>query len=86
MPDQMMTTATRWERVKVSEAAPWCERRIGAGAWGGKGGLHCKRRQVPRRRGKTSIESLSKRSSRKHERVSVGKSSSGESRESWFHS
>ena len=62
------------------------EREIKAGAWRGKGRLHSEGRQVPRRKGRVSKESLPRRSRRKHERVSGRKSSPGRSAESWFHS
>ena len=62
------------------------ERRIRARAWSGKGRLHGERRQIPRRKGRASKKSLSKRSRRKHERVSGRKNSPGRSAESWFHS
>ena len=59
---------------------------IRAGAWRGKSELYTEGRQVPRRRGRASKESLPRRSSRKHKRVSGHKSFLGESGESWFHS
>ena len=58
----------------------------GAGAWGGKSGLHIKRRQVPRSRGRASKENLPRRSREKHKWVSGLKSSPGSSGESQFHS
>ena len=43
------------ERVKVSKSPTLArERRIRAGAWRGKSGLHNEGRQVPRRKGKAS--------------------------------
>ena len=59
---------------------------IRARAWSGKGGLHGKRGQVPRRTGRASKKSLPRTSRRMHERVSGLKSSPGRSAESWFHS
>ena len=44
------------------------------------------RRRVPKRRGKTSKINFSRKSRRKHKRVSLCKSSSGRSAEFWFHS
>ena len=61
-------------------------RGIRARAWRGKGGLHRKRRKIPRRKGRVSKKSLHKRSRRKHERMSGRKSSLGRSVVSWFHS
>ena len=58
---------------------------IRARAWSGMGGLHGKRRQIPRRTGRASKKSLPRTSKRKHERVSGRKSSPGRSAESWFH-
>ena len=67
----------RWERFKVSESRPLArEWEIGAGAWRKKGGLHSEERQVPGR---------SKKSGRKHERVSGRKNSPERSEESRFH-
>ena len=75
------------ERVKVGKTRTLArERRIRARAWSGKGGLHRERRQIPRRKGRASKKSLSRRGRRKHERVSGYKSSPGRSAESWFHS
>ena len=62
------------------------ERGIRAGAWRGKGKLHSEERQVPRKRGRASKKNLPRRSRKKHERVSVRKSSPGGSAESWFYS
>ena len=77
----------REKRVKVGESLTLAsERGIRARAWGGKGGLHRERRQIPRRRGRASNKSLPRTSRRKHERVSGRKSSPGRSAESWFHS
>ena len=77
----------REERVKVSESHTLSrQRRIRAGAWSGKGGLHSEGGKIPRRKGRASKKSLSKRSRRKHERLSGRKSSPGRSAESWFHS
>ena len=56
-----------------------------SGRMGGKSGLHREGRQVPRWGGSTGKKSLSRRSSRKHERVRGRKSSSGRSAEFWFH-
>ena len=40
----------RWERVKVSDSHTLLrKRRIRAGAWRGKGGLHSEGKQVPRK-------------------------------------
>ena len=72
---------SRWAR-----AAPWRERRIKAGAWRGKGGLHSERRQAPRRKGSASKKSLPRRSERRYERVSGRKSSPRRSAQLWFHS
>ena len=58
------------------------KREIRARAWRGKGGPHSEGRQVPKRWGRTSKESLPKRIRRKHERVSGRKSSPGGSAES----
>ena len=70
----------RWEKVKVGESRTLArKRRIRAGAWRGKGGLHGEGRQIPRRKGRASKKSLPKRSRRKHERVSGRKSSPGRS-------
>ena len=66
----------RREGVEVSESRTLARKRgIKAGAWRGKGGLHGEGRQVPRRRGRASKESLLRRSRRKHEGVSGRKSS-----------
>ena len=46
------------------------EKGIGAGAWGGKGGLHGEERQVSGRRVRESKKNLPRRSRRKHKRVS----------------
>ena len=74
------------KRVKVSKRCTLArERRIGALARRGKGGLHNEGRQVSRR-GKASKENLSRRSRKKHERVSGFKSSPIGSGESWFYS
>ena len=61
-------------------------RGIRARAWRGKGGLHGEQGQIPRRTGRESKKSLSRRSRRKHERVSGRNSSPGRFAESWFHS
>ena len=75
------------ERVKVGESRTLARGRgIRAKAWREKGGLHRERRQIPRRKGRASKESLPRRGRRKHERVSGRKSSPGRSAESWFHS
>ena len=58
------------------------ERGIRARAWSGKGELHRERRQIPRRKGRTSKKSLPITSRRKHERVRGRKSSPGRSAES----
>ena len=50
-----------------------------------KGGLHGKRKQVPRRIPRASKKTFPRRSRRKHERVSGRKSSPGRFAESWFH-
>ena len=77
----------KWERVKVGESCALArERGIRAGAWGGKGGLHREKRQVPRRLGMASKKSFFRRSRRKHKRMSERKGSPGRSAESWFHS
>ena len=68
---------SRWAR-----AAPWRERGIRVRAWRGKSGLHGERRQIPRRKGRASKKSFSKRGRRKHERVSGRKSYPGRSAES----
>ena len=61
----------RGEGAKVSERGTWArERGIIAGAWRGKSGVRSEERQVPRRRKRTSKESLSRRSRRNHERIS----------------
>ena len=66
---------TRWVSVKVSKSCTlMIESGIGVAAWGGKGALHSKGRQAPRR------------SRKKHEHVSGCESSLGGSAESWFHS
>ena len=68
-----------WERVKVGDSRTLAgERRIRARAWSGKSGLcglHRERRQIPRRKGRASNKSFSKKSRRKHEWVSGRKSS-----------
>ena len=61
-------------------------RGIRAKALGGKGWIHSEGRQIPRRRVKERKENFSRRSRRKHERVSGRKGSPGRSAESWFHS
>ena len=77
----------RVERLKVGESRTLAsERRIRARAWRGEGGIHGKRGQIPRRKGRASKKSLPKRSRRKHKRVSGCKSSPGRSVESWLHS
>ena len=77
----------REERVKVGESRTLArKKRIRARAWSGKGGLHRKRRQIPRRKGSASKKSLPRTSRRKHEQVSRRKSSPGRSAESWPHS
>ena len=77
----------RWERVKVSESCTLAkERGIRAGAWGGMGGLHSERRRALWKRRKANKKNFSRRSRKKHKRVSGGKSSPGESAESWFYS
>ena len=58
------------------------KRKIQERARGGKSGLHSERRQVPRRRGKASKNSLPRRGRRKREWVSRRKSSPGRSAES----
>ena len=69
---------SRWAR-----AAPWRERgEIRARAWSGKGELHRDGRAIPRRTGRASKKSLSRRGRRKHERVSGRKSYPGRSAES----
>ena len=74
-------------RVKVGKSHILLRKRgIRAGAWRGKGGLHRERRQIPRRTGRASKNSLPRTSRRKHERLSGRKSSPGRSAESWFHS
>ena len=61
----------RGERFNVGESSTLArERRIRARAWGGKGKLHDKGRQIPRRTGRTCKKSLPRTSRRKHERVS----------------
>ena len=62
------------------------ERGIRARAWGGKGGLHSERRQIPRRKERASKKSLPGKSRRRHERARGRKSSPGRSVESWCHS
>ena len=75
------------ERVNVGESRSLArERGIRARAWSGKGGLHREGRLIPRRKGRASKKSLSRKSRKKHERVSGHKSSPGRSAESWFHS
>ena len=75
------------ERVKVDESRTLArERGIRARAWRGKGGLHSKGRETPRRKGRASKKSLPRRCRKKHERVSGCKSSPGQPAESWFHS
>ena len=77
----------RGEGVKVSENLSLVGvREIRAGARKGKGGLHRKRRQVPKRKGRASKKGLLREIRRKHEWVSERKSSPGRSAESWFHS
>ena len=77
----------RGERVKMGESRTLARKRgIRARAWSGKGGLHREGRQIPRRKGRASKNSLPRTSRRKHERVSGRKSSPGRSAESWFHS
>ena len=77
----------RGERFKVGESSTLArERRIRERAWGGKGKLHDKGRQIPRKTGRACKKSLPRTSRRKHERVSGRKSSPGRSAESWFHS
>ena len=77
----------RREGVKVGESRTLTsERGIRARAWSGKGGLHCERRKIPRRKERASTKSLPRTSRRKHERVSGCKSSPGGSAESWFYS
>ena len=72
---------------KVSESHTLVRKRgIKAGAWRGEGELHSQGRQVPKRTGRASKESLHRRSGRKHERVSGRTSSPEASAESWFHS
>ena len=53
---------------------------------GGKGGLHSEGGQVPRRKGRACKKIISRRSRRKHERVSGRKNSKRESEMSWFQS
>ena len=78
---------TKEERIKVGESRILVRvRGIRAGAWIGKSSLHGEERQVSRRKGRASKESLPGTSRRKHERVSGRKSSPGRSAESWFHS
>ena len=77
---------TRGERIKVGESRTLArERRIKAGAWREKSGLHNEQRQIPRRKGRANKESLPRTSRREHERVSGRKSFPGRSAESWFH-
>ena len=76
-----------WEKVKVSKSRTLArEREIRARTWRGKDSFHSEGRQVPRRNGRASSDSLPRRSKRKHERVSRRKSSPGRSEELWFHS
>ena len=53
------------------------EREIRVGAWRGNGGLHNEGKQIPRRKGRASKESPSRRDRRRHEQVSGRKSSLG---------
>ena len=77
----------REEGVKVSSIRTLVRvREIRAGARKGKGGLHRKRRQVPKRKGRASKKGLLRGIRRKHERVNGRKSCPGRSAESWFHS
>ena len=77
----------RGERVKVGESRTLArKRRIIAGAWSGKGGIHREGRQIPRKKGRASKKSLPRTIRRKHERVSGRKGSPGRSVESWPHS
>ena len=77
------------EEVKVSESRTLARER-GIGATAERKGWTERRwseeRQVARRRGRTSKESLPRGSRRKHERVSKRTSSPGKLAESWFHS
>ena len=84
----MWAKAAPWrERVNVGESRSLAkERGIRARAWKGKDGVHGERRQIPRRKGRASKKSLSRKSRRKHEWVSGHKSSPGQSAKSWFHS
>ena len=76
----------RWKRVKMGESRTLARvRGIRARAWIGKSGLHGRRRQIPRKKGRESKKNLSRTSRRKHERVSGRKSSPGRSAESWPH-
>ena len=69
--------------MKVSESPILPRNRnIRVGAWRGKGGFHSEEKQVPRRRGKASKESLPRGGRRKHERMSGCKSFPGGSAES----
>ena len=73
-------------RVKVGESRTLArERRIRAGTWRGKGGLHRERGQIPRRKQRASNKSLPRTNRWKHERVSGRKSSPGRSAEPWSH-
>ena len=77
-PSVQITKIVKLEKVKVSESLTLTrEKGIKAGVWRGKDGIHSEGRQVPRRRGRASKESLSCGSRRKHERVSGRKSSPG---------
>ena len=77
----------RGERVKVGESCTLArERGIRVRAWSGEGGINSEGRQISRRKGRESKESLPRTSRRKHERVSGRKSSPRRSAESWFHS
>ena len=77
----------REEGVKVGESRTLArKRRIRAGAWSGKGGLHGEGRQVPARKERACKKSLPRTSRRKYERVSGRKSSPGRFAKSWFHS
>ena len=75
-----------WQRVKVSKRCTLARQRsIRAGAWGRKSGLHSEGKQVLRKRKRASNGNLSRRSKRKHERISGRKSSPGAAGESWFY-
>ena len=62
------------------------EKRVIAGARREKVWLYSERRQVPRRRGKSSKENLPRKSRRKHNRVSGCKNFPEGSGKSWFQS